>query len=174
MQNPERFLSVERLRDTVRDLTSDNGMYSFIRILNQGIEHTISIDVENIEIESLIQMLSIDIEKLNAEEKLLMICNLALYLHRNEFAILFLDIDINECVSKWLKQLDLSNKYILIDNDSFIEQFDLDYNMILLSNNDFLISEETDNKEIERVSYLFHPIFYLFLWLKLNRYFLLF
>lgn len=157
-QNPERFLSMERARESLNGLTSDDGTYKLLRILNYGLTHSVRIDADNFMVEGIIQMLSVNTEELSNEERLLMICNLMFYLHRDEYVVVYLDVDVNDVVANWLMHLDLSNKYILIDNDAVIDCFDMSCNLIILSNEDFLTEVDCERKEIENVSYLFHPI----------------
>ena len=90
-QNPEKFLSIETIRNGIHDLKTDSGIYSFERILTTGLNHHVFLELNDFKIESIplresISVIEDNISK-NEKNKVIapdMIMAITEYLHQSE------------------------------------------------------------------------------------------
>ena len=153
--NPERFHSIERIRENLHELESDRGMIEFRKILSYGISEFIDISLDELNLNTLIQMLHISNE-FSRSEKQILIMNLMLYENRNKVNIVFLDKEIDNMMFDWIES-QKENVYFFLDNDQL--NFPVfDYSMVLLSDRDHLIVEEDTNETINILAYMNHKL----------------
>ena len=57
--NPEQFLSIDNIRKDLHELESDKGMIKIRKILSKGLNQMINIEQKEMNVNSLLQMLSI-------------------------------------------------------------------------------------------------------------------
>lgn len=158
-ENSIYFLSIEKIRDSARELLTDKGMFAIMKILNHGLNNPVSINLNGFELSNILQMYHVGNDYLTEEEKYIMLYNLLLYVNRDENNIVYIDFPITEQVTSWLNTIKLDKNYIFLENESIqIKEFDqLESTAIIkLSNKDFLEEIKINKKSIINLTYIFH------------------
>lgn len=156
--NPDDFLSIETIREGLKGISTDKGMYKILRIMTNGLSTSLSIDFDHLNISSLLESLLFENYSLSKDEKMLFIYNLLIYLSRNSYNIILIDIEMSETVECWISSIYNSNYTILIDNGKCSNIRNNAYNLISLSNIDFCEDIEISKENVGLYSYLFHPL----------------
>ena len=156
--NPDDFLSIETIREGLKGISTDKGMYKILRIMTNGLSTSLSIDFDHLNISSLLESLLFENYSLSKDEKMLFIYNLLIYLSRNSYKIILIDIEMSETVECWISSIYNSNYTILIDNGKCSNIRNNAYNLISLSNIDFCEDIEISKENVGLYSYLFHPL----------------
>ena len=158
-QNPDKFLSIEIIRNGIYDLKTDSGIYAFEKILTTGLNYHVLLELNDFNIESILGMLKIDDNQLTLNEKYMMLYNLELYVHRNELKIVYIDFPVDDETIYWIDCQRNDETIFLIDNESINADNLINLlpcNFIKLSPVDFKEEYEIDGRDIQTVSYLFH------------------
>ncbi len=158
-QNPEKFLSIETIRNGIHDLKTDSGIYSFERILTTGLNHHVFLELNDFKIESILGMMQIEDDQLTLSEKYVMLYNLELFVHRNELKIVYIDFPVDDETIYWIGCQRNDDTIFLIDNESINADNLINLlpcNFIKLSSVDFKEDYEIESHDIQSVSYLFH------------------
>lgn len=159
VENPKMYRSVEYLRKDLRELLTDEGMFKFMNILGKGIPNDIKINTTNFTVSKILQALSIEKESLTIQEEFMMIYNLLLYIHRNEYSVVYIDFEVDEETMEWLEQIKSPNRLIFVSNNRIeaccAELFD---SIIILSTNEFVETVDIDITKASLLSYVLHPI----------------
>lgn len=154
--NPECFISIENIRKNMDNLLTDKGFYMLKKILCKGINKDISFEINDFNINSLLQMLSIDDISLTETEKTIMLLNLLIYENRNSVNIVYVDRNFNQEMNDWIEKQD-KNTYFIVDSEAILSA-PSNYDLIILSNKDHLIEHELDDDEIKTLVYMNHDI----------------
>ena len=156
--NPDDFLSIETIREGIKELVTDKGMYKILKIMTKGLYTPLSIDFDHINISSILECLLFECQGLTKTEKILFIYNLLIYLSRDNFNIVMLDIDLSETVEKWIGNVNGNDCIFLIDNSQCSSIKLSEYNLINLSSIDFCEEIEISKENVALYSYLLHPV----------------
>lgn len=154
--NPDNFQTIETIRKNLDELITDKGFYKLKKIIGLGIEKEIQIEVNNLNINSLLQMLYIENNYLTPTEQYIMILNLLLYENRNDITIVYIDKYVDEKLLNWIN-IQNKNIYFILDNEAVFVSPDY-FDLIVLSNCDHVIEQELTNSEIKNLIYMNHQI----------------
>lgn len=158
-ENPQMYQSVEYIRNDLRELLTDQGMFKFMNILINGLAIDVNINTTNFTVSKILQSLSVDIEELTKQEQFMMLYNLLIYINRKQFSIIYIDFEIDEETMEWLNRIKSPNRIILVSNDSiedyYAELFD---SIIILSTNEFVETINIDITKASLLSYVLHPV----------------
>ena len=154
--NPEYFISIENIRDDMNGLLTDKGFYTLKKILCNGINKDINIEVNDFNISSLLQMLAIGNDSLTESEKTIMLLNLLVYKNRKNVNIIYIDREFNQEINNWIEKQNRNN-YFIIDNEVVFSAPN-NYDLMILSNKDHLIEHELENDEVKTLVYMNHEI----------------
>lgn len=67
--NPEMFMSLDKIRESLKDILTDKGTYELKRILSYGLKKNIGIEINDFDISKIIQVFAIEYEDLSISEK---------------------------------------------------------------------------------------------------------
>ena len=156
-ENPKEFLSFEKIRDSLKECSTDRGMFILRKVLGHEINHDFKIILNNFDINHLVSMLKIDVENFSISDCYKVLYNISLFEKRNTFSIVYIDFPIYEEDLNWLKSYQNANVLILIDNDCICCDFSKiikNFSMILLSDQNYMESQDYDISEFRVISYL--------------------
>lgn len=158
-ENPKLFISIDKIRNELYELTTDSGVYKLRKILEHGLEQHVDFLFDTFDLPKLISMISIDEDNLDYTEKYLLILNLMMFEKRDSNMIVYLDIPINKTVFKWINRIKTENMIFIIDNDQIIEGTELldICGFIVLSNNNYCEEYDFDIQELNSINYVFNP-----------------
>ena len=153
--NQDFFLSLEKIRKELLNVSTDKGMFRLRRILSNGLNKTIDFEFKEFNINLFLQFFSIDYSSYSESEKQIILFNILLYVNRNKINIVYLNIDIDETTLKWIEKYE--NTIFIIDND-VVYSAPNGFDMLILSNNNHLITTTESNQNIKLLSYMNHKI----------------
>lgn len=157
--NPDWFLSIEKIRMGCKDLLADKGFYEFQKIINRGVDNYAQIEMNDFNIGAILQMLQVNVQEVSSEDKYKMVYNLMLYLNQDKTNLVYLDFPVTSSVFSWIEKVKTPNTYFFIDNEG-IENFNFEtrekINFIKLSKCDFKEEFDIRLEDISRLSYIFH------------------
>lgn len=158
-ENPGSYKSIESIRNNLRELLTDEGMYKFMNILGNGISIDLELKTTNFTVSKILQSLKFETDQMTIQQQFIILYNLLLYVSRNQFTIVYIDFEIDSESMGWLKRIQSPNRIILVSNeaidDNDAEEFD---SMIVLTTNDFVETLEIDKNKANIISYVLHPI----------------
>lgn len=157
-KNNEMFSSIEIIREGTFNLLSDQGMFKFKKILENGLDINIEFTTINFTLSKILQNLQIECSSIEKTQQLMMLYNLLIYLNRKSFNIIYIDFPINDFCVKWLNTIDVNNNTILISNDCIEKCELLCDGMVVLSNDQNIIKMEANYDEINDYSYALKSI----------------
>ena len=154
--NPEKFQSVDHIRESLHELLTDHGMYQLRKILSAKINHTIEFQIDNFDIGKLLEMISIKNEGLTELREYLMLYNLMIFLNRDKNCIVYIDLPINDEVIQWMKGYLKEDILFLVLNNISDPSFslDTDSSFIVLSDVDYMEAYHFDLDEFNLISYV--------------------
>lgn len=159
-ENENDFKSLEFIREGLRNLTTDHGMYRLREILTRNIECNINFEMSNFDVSKFLSMLDISLDDVSNGERYVMVYNLLLFINRNQFNVIYIDFPITQTVLKWLKSFDqdnilflLNNDYIVCDSIKELEKL----SMLIVSDKDYIEKYEYDLNQFNNISYIQNP-----------------
>lgn len=159
-ENENDFKSLEFIREGLRNLTTDHGMYKLREILTRNIECNINFEMSNFDVSKFLSMLDISLDDVSNGEQYVMVYNLLLFINRNQFNVIYIDFPITQTVLKWLKSFDqdnilflLNNDYIVCDSIKELEKL----SMLIVSDKDYIEKYEYDLNQFNNISYIQNP-----------------
>ncbi len=159
-ENENDFKSLEFIREGLRNLTTDHGMYKLREILTRNIECNINFEMSNFDVSKFLSMLDISLDDVSNGERYVMVYNLLLFINRNQFNVIYIDFPITQTVLKWLKSFDqdnilflLNNDYIVCDSIKELEKL----SMLIVSDKDYIEKYEYDLNQFNNISYIQNP-----------------
>ena len=159
-ENENDFKSFELIREGLRNLITDHGMYKLREILTRNIECNIDLEMSDFEVSKFLSMLDINIEDTPVDQQYIMLYNLLLFINRNQFNIIYIDFPITQTVLKWVKSFNQDNVLFLLNNDYMVcdSVKELDkFAMLIASNKDYIEKYEYDLKQFSNISYIQNP-----------------
>lgn len=157
--NPEMFLSLDKIRTAFKSILTDKGMYELKRILGYGLKKHIEIEVNDFDISKIIQIFAIEYEGLSINERRLIYLNLLLFINRKKVCIVYIDFEIDEIVIEWIKNMVKKGVIFIIDNNVMYEKIDVKIDrVIVLSQYDFCAKLELEKERIKKLLYALNPI----------------
>lgn len=159
VSNQQNFLSIERMREELHSLLTDDGIYKLSAILNLGLTHKVSFDVSEFSVNAILQFLEIQTEELTISEKYQIIYNLLLFINRDNENLVYIDFPVDEECLTWLVKLGTDNNIFLINNESIqtnelSELFPSSFQIITGDN--YKESYEVGLDYLSSLSYIFH------------------
>ena len=156
--NSDDFLSMDMIREGIRNLVTDKGMYKAVRIMTKGVSIDLKVEYSDTKISYIIESLLLEDSLTNNSDRIIYLYNLLLYLNRENFNIVLVDSNLTENMERWIKETMSENNIILIDNE-FCDYVRNDcYNLLSLSNQNFCEELLINEKNISLYSYLLHPV----------------
>lgn len=155
-ENPEKFLSIDRIRKELSELITDEGIIKLNKIMENGISEPLQVVFKGLNINTMLQMFEIENELLTESQKQIIIINLLLYVHRNEINIVLLDKNIDYNTVNWINS-NKENTYFVIDNESLTNYYE-GFDIVVLSNQDHMICYEDTDDRIQVISYMNHNL----------------
>lgn len=158
--NPDKFHSIERIRDNLKSLQTDEGMYILKKQLSRGIDTTINISFAGLDIANILQMMEVESELLDSVDQCLILYNLLLFEFGDSPKILYLDLPLSNKVIKWINEIIDENIFIIMDNSQMeYDSMSLikECSLVKMSGENFLQEERLHKKELYNYSYIFHP-----------------
>lgn len=159
-ENENDFKSFELIREGLRSLTTDHGMYKLREILTRNIECNVNLEMSNFDMSKLLSTLEINTENISIDEQYAMVYNLLLFINRNQFNVVYIDFPITQTVLKWLKSFDQDNVLFLLNNDCMACDTVQELNkiaMLIVSNKDYIEKYEYDLNQFNNISYIQNP-----------------
>lgn len=156
--NPDDFLSIDVIRDGVRNLMTDKGMYKVIGIMTRGIASDLRVEYNDVKIPSLIESILLEDSLINCSDRVIYLYNLLLNLSRDSFNVILVDSSLTEVVETWIQHTKSKDNLILIDNEYCDCVRGNGYNLLSLSNQDFCEELMINEKNVSLYSYLLHPV----------------
>ena len=159
-ENEKDFKSFELIREGLRNLITDHGMYKLREILTRNIECNVNLEMSNFDMSMFLSMLEVSIEDVSIDKQYVMVYNLLLFINRNQFNVIYIDFPITRTVLKWLKSFDQDNVLFLLNNDFMIcdsiQELDK-IAMLIASNKDYIEKYEYDLNQFSNISYIQNP-----------------
>lgn len=142
-ENENDFKSFELIREGLRSLITDHGMYKLREILTRNIDCYIGLEMSDFEVSKFLSMLEINIGDTPVDQQYIMVYNLLLFVSRNQFNVVYIDFPITQTTLKWLKSFDQDNILFLLNNDYMacdsIEELEK-FAMLIVSNKDYILN----------------------------------
>ena len=159
-ENENDFKAFELIREGLRSLTTDHGMYKLREILTRNMQCNIDFEMSDFNISKFISMLDINVDDISADKQYIMVYNLLLFVSRNQYNVVYIDFPITQTVLKWMKSFDQDNMMFLLNNDYMacdsyqeLEKFA----MLIVSNKDYIEKYEYDLNQFNNISYIQNP-----------------
>ena len=156
--NQEMFKSIEKLRNDLNEILTDQGMFSIKKIMQKHINENIEFVIDDFDLSRILQLISIENDELTVQKQFMIVYNLLIYLNRKNFCIIYIDFDIDKDTLNWINATKQSNILFLINSNSFqtLPNDEIDY-LLIVSNDDFLENVEVDYSQRKDMLYCFHP-----------------
>ena len=158
--NENDFKSFELIREGLRNLITDHGMYKLREILTRNIDCYIDLEMANFDISKFLSILEINVDDISVDKQYIMVYNLLLFVSRNQFNVVYIDFPITQTVLKWLKSFDQDNILFLLNNDNMacdsIEEL-AKFAMLIVSDKDYIEKYEYDLNQFNNISYIQNP-----------------
>lgn len=159
-ENENDFKSFELIREGLRRLTTDHGMYKLREILTRNMQCNIDFEMSDFDISKFLSMLDINVDDISVDKQYIMVYNLLLFVSRNQFNVVYIDFPITQTVLKWLKSFDQDNILFLLNNDNMacdsIEEL-AKFAMLIVSDKDYIEKYEYDLIQFNNISYIQNP-----------------
>lgn len=159
-ENENDFKSFELIREGLRSLTTDYGMYKLREILTRNIGCNIDLEISDFDISKFLSMLGVNVDDISVDKQYIMVYNLLLFVSRNQFNVVYIDFPITQTVLKWLKSFDQDNILFLLNNDNMacdsIEEL-AKFAMLIVSDKDYIEKYEYDLNQFNNISYIQNP-----------------
>ena len=159
-ENENDFKSFELIREGLRSLTTDHGMYKLREILTRNMQCNIDFEMSDFDISKFLSMLDINVDDISVDKQYIMVYNLLLFVSRNQFNVVYIDFPITQTVLKWLKSFDQDNILFLLNNDYMacdsIEELE-NFSMLIVSDKDYIEKYEYDLNQFNNISYIQNP-----------------
>lgn len=171
-ENEKDFKSFELIREGVRNLLTDHGMYKVREILKRNIECNIDLEISDFEVSKFLSMLDINIGEIPVDQQYIMVYNLLLFINRNQFNVVYIDFPITQTVLKWVKSFDQDNILFLLNNDRMVcdSVRELDkFAMLIVSDKDYIEKYEYDSNQFNDISYIQNPYTMLHKWQQTEK-----
>lgn len=159
-ENPLDFSSFEKIREGLHDCITDCGMYKLHKILTRNMNLNLDITLSDFNINQLISMLKIDIEKLNESQKYQIVYNLLIYLNRGDYNVVYLDFPMTDETIDWIQSYNRDNLIFILDNTSIhcdVTKDMKNVSMVIASNQDYMETYGFDIHEFNDISYIQNP-----------------
>ncbi len=157
--NPEMFLSLDKIRDSLKEILTDKGTYQMKKILSKGLKKNIEIEINDFDISKIIQVFAIEYEDLSINEKRIIYLNLLLFINRKKMCIVYIDFEIDEVVVEWIKNMVQKGVIFMIDNNVINEKINLDIDrIIVLSQYNSCVKLELEEELVKKLLYALNPI----------------
>lgn len=157
--NPERFQSIDRIRECLHEFLSDSGSFCLNKILSKGISTGVGLCMDEFNTSKIIEMFKIDQKDLEEDIEYMIVYNLLLYLNKNKSSIVYIDFPITMRTIKWLQHWNEKDLFFLIDNNFMEPCYSIikECSLVKFSNKDFIERFELDIDEFKYLIYTFHP-----------------
>lgn len=158
-ENEKAFQSVMRIREEVNQLLSDSGMFRLQKIFEYGLDNHVWMKINDFNVSSILEFLTIEDQKLNSYEKILIVYNLLLYVSRFKNCIVYLDVPISLEVLQWMDSYkDRSVIFIINNHLSKCLAANITNTAILkLSDKNYMETYEFNACEFFSISYVLTP-----------------
>ena len=159
-ENECNFKSFELIREGLRNLTTDHGMYKLREILTRNIDCNIGIEMSNFDISRFLSMIDINIDGISTDKQYLMVYNLLLFVNRSQFNVVYIYFPTPQTVLKWMKSFDQNHILFLLNNDCMAcdSLQDIDkIAMLIMSDKDYIEKYEYDLCQFNNISYIQNP-----------------
>lgn len=159
IENEKAFQSVMRIREEVNQLLSDSGMFRLQKIFEHGLDNHVWMKMNDFNISSILEFLSIEDQKLNSNEKILIVYNLLLYVSRFKSCIVYLDVLISPEVLQWMDSYKDRSVIFIINNhlSKCLPGNIADAAILKLSGKNYMETYEFDVCEFFSISYVLTP-----------------
>lgn len=157
--NTEMFESIDVIRDGMKELITDMGMYRLNHILTTGTDISLKFDAGNFDVSKIFQNLRIDVEEMSDQQMRIMLYNLYLFLNRYKYTILYIDHELDETSIKWLMKIKNPDLLVFVENSCIDAcQAGLFDGMVIVNNSEMIERLEYQSGYASKISYLFHPV----------------
>ena len=155
--NEDAFGSIEMIRNNLRNLMTDKGMYSLYKYLMNGINNHVTFSINNFDIASIISNLEIVFENDNYLDQYLGVYNIAFQMHRDKLLLVYVDAPINDTVQLWLNKISTSNQILILNGEFFSEKIYTNLNYYICNNSLNCHCDEIELDEFINLQYVFNP-----------------
>lgn len=157
--NPEMFMSLDKIRESLKDILTDKGTYELKRILSYGLKKNIGIEINDFDISKIIQVFAIEYEDLSISEKRIVYLNLLQFINRKKVCVVYIDFEIDEIVIEWIENMIKKGVIFIIDNSVLYERINLLIDrVIVLSQYDSCVKLELEKEKVKKLLYALNPI----------------
>lgn len=160
IENEKAFQSINHIREEIRLLLTDSGMFRLRKILEYGLDKHIEMRMNDFNISSILESFFIAEESLNETEKILLVYNLLLYIARLKSCIVYLDLPITPILIKWMDSF-INKPVLFVLNNSLTnlpETEMKDISILKLSNQNYMENYEFDGREFFSILYVLTPL----------------
>lgn len=158
-ENPTMFYSIDKIREELRNLLTDKGMFKIKQVLENGTNLNLNFETTNFTISKILQNLIIDVTSIKQTEQFIILYNLLLFVNRNKFNVIYIDFPLDNDSIDWLNSIKSSNNIILVSNESIEDYMAKEFeSMIILTDNNFIEEIDLEIEKSNLLSYALHPI----------------
>lgn len=158
-ENEKSFQSIARIREETNQLLSDSGMFRLQKIFEHGLNNHVWMKMNDFNVSSVLEFLTIQEEGLSENEKILIVYNVLLYVSRFKNCIVYLDLPISYEVLHWMDSYK-DQSVIFIINNYLLKcsaQNIADVAILKLSDKNYMEIYEFNIAEFLSISYVLTP-----------------
>lgn len=158
-ENEKSFQSIARIREETNQLLSDSGMFRLQKIFEHGLNDHVWMKMNDFNVSSILEFLTIQEEGLSENEKILIVYNVLLYVSRFKNCIVYLDLPISYEVLHWMDSYK-NQSVIFIINNYLLKcsaQNIADAAILKLSDKNYMEIYEFNIAEFLSISYVLTP-----------------
>lgn len=159
IENEKAFQSVMRIREEVNQLLSDSGMFRLQKIFEHGLDNHVWMKMNDFNVSSILEFLTIEDQELNPNERILIVYNLLLYVSRFKSCIVYLDVPISFEVLQWMDSYKDHSVIFIINNhlSRCLSKNIANIAILKLSDKNYMETYEFDICEFFSISYVLTP-----------------
>ncbi len=158
-ENEKSFQSIARIREETNQLLSDSGMFRLQKIFEHGLNNHVWMKMNDFNVSSVLEFLTIQEEGLSENEKILIVYNVLLYVSRFKNCIVYLDLPISYEVLQWMDSYKDQSVIFIINNHLLkcSAQNIADAAILKLSDKNYMEIYEFNIAEFLSISYVLTP-----------------
>lgn len=158
-ENEKSFQSIARIREETNQLLSDSGMFRLQKIFEHGLNNHVWMKMNDFNVSSILEFLTIQEEGLSENEKILIVYNVLLYVSRFKNCIVYLDLPISYEVLQWMDSYKDQSVIFIINNhlSRCSAQNIADVAILKLSDKNYMEIYEFNIAEFLSISYVLTP-----------------
>lgn len=155
--NEDAFGCVEMIRNNLRNLITDKGMFSFYKHLIEGINNQIIFSINNFDVASIISNLEIEFGNDNYLDQYLGVYNIAFQVNRDKLLLVYIDAPINDALLSWINTVTTNNKIFVLNGEFCSNKIFTNLSYYICNNTFSCYCNEIEFDEFINLQYVFNP-----------------